>query len=83
MTDPRPPLRRGNARAEQIPITWVAPEGSETAPKLVIWLAPGLMEMQAVEPVLERLAGRGFRGKRPDDRWLRTIHDATRRSTAA
>lgn len=60
MTESRPPLRRSSVRAEQIPITWVAPERSETAPKLVIWLAPGLMEMASVEPVLERLAHAGY-----------------------
>jgi hypothetical protein len=31
MTDPRSPLRRGSAHVEQIPITWVAPEGIEPA----------------------------------------------------
>jgi hypothetical protein len=60
MTESRPPLRRGTARVEQIPVTWAAPERSEPAAKLVIWLAPGLMEMQAVEPVLERLAYAGY-----------------------
>ena len=60
MTESRPPLRRGDARAEQIPITWVAPEGTVPASKLVIWLAPGLMDMQAVGPVLERLAHAGY-----------------------
>ena len=60
MTESRPPLRRGSARAEQIPITWVAPADTVPASKLVIWLAPGLMEMRAVEPVLERLAHVGY-----------------------
>jgi uncharacterized protein len=53
-------LRRGTDRAEQIPITWVAPEQADGAAKLVIWLAPGLMEMEAVEPMMERLAQAGY-----------------------
>lgn len=60
MTRPSSPLRRGTARVEQVPITWLAPEAADGPLKLVVWLAPGLSGMEATEPVLERLAGEGY-----------------------
>ncbi len=41
-------------------MTWVAPERTDGPLKLVIWLAPGVMDMASVEPVLDRLALAGY-----------------------
>lgn len=60
MTRSRAPLRRGTARAEQVPITWAARASTEGPLKLVVWLAPGLSAMELVEPALERLAREGY-----------------------
>jgi dienelactone hydrolase len=60
MTDARSGLRRGTARVEEVPITWVAPTSPESPLKLVVWLAPGLSAMGVVAPVLERLASEGY-----------------------
>lgn len=53
-------VRTGSAKVEQIPVIWALPERVVPASRLVIWLAPGLSKMEAVLPVLERLASAGF-----------------------
>jgi uncharacterized protein len=60
MTTSNGPLRTGTAKVEQIPVTWTMPEQVAGRRRLVIWLAPGLSGMEAVRPVLDRLAAAGF-----------------------
>lgn len=60
MTTSSGPIRTGAARVEQIPVSWALPERVERHSRLVIWLAPGLAKMEAVLPVLERLALAGY-----------------------
>jgi dienelactone hydrolase len=60
MTTPNVPLRSGTAQVEQIPVTWTMPEPGTGRRGLVIWLPAGLSGMEAVQPILERLAAAGF-----------------------